>query len=67
MTRIIMEGQQSLHIDGYKGIISFSDTTICIRCKNKKLEVVGKDLKIESFTGTWMQIVGLIISISWIT
>lgn len=67
MTRIIMEGQNSLHIDGYKGIVSFSDSTICIQSKNNKIEIVGKDLIIESFTGTWMKIVGVIISINWIT
>lgn len=66
MTRIILYEQKSMHIDGYKSILSFADETICILCKKKVLEITGTGLYIASFNGIEMTVNGLISGIRWI-
>lgn len=66
MTRIILYEQKSMHIDGYKNIISFSNETICIQCRKRILEISGKGLYIASFNGIEMTVNGSISGIRWI-
>lgn len=66
MTRIILHDQKSMHIDGYRNILSFADDTICILCKKKVLEISGNGLYIASFNGIEMTVNGSISGIRWI-
>ncbi len=66
MTRIILYDQKSIHIDGYKNIISFGDDRICIQCRKNAVEITGDKLFISSFSGIEMTIGGKITGIRWI-
>lgn len=66
MTQVILYGNKSVHIDGYKSIITFDSERLCISCKNKILEIKGKELIIDSFTGVCMNISGYISDVSWV-
>ncbi len=66
MTRIILYDQKSMHIDGYKNILRFSEEKIYIQCKEQILEVSGSKLYISSFNGIEMTINGMISGIKWI-
>ena len=65
MTRVTLLDQKSVHIDGYKSIISFDDLHISIKCHKKNLEINGENLRITSFNGIQMQISGCISEIKW--
>lgn len=66
MTRIILYDQKSIHIDGYKSIVSLDHSRICIQCSKKAVEICGEDLFISSFSGIEMTVGGLITGIRWI-
>lgn len=66
MTQIIIYDNKSVHIDGYKSIITFDSERLCISCKNRILEIKGKGLQIDSFTEVCMNISGYICDISWV-
>ncbi|MBQ9277314.1 MAG: YabP/YqfC family sporulation protein [Lachnospiraceae bacterium] len=65
MTQIILYGNKSIHIDGYKCIVSFTSKQLSVKCRNKTLNIKGCDLKIDSFTSVYMVISGTIDDISW--
>ena len=65
MTQIILYGNKSVHIDGYKCIINFTSSRLSIRCKEKVLIIKGSNLMIDSFTSVYMVVSGIIDDISW--
>lgn len=66
MTRVVLLEQKSIHIDGYKSILSLNEETICIQCKKKILEISGRKLVIDTFNGIEMTISGFISGIRWL-
>lgn len=66
MTRITIIDQKSVHIDGYKGIISFSDKEATINCGKRVIGIFGNNLLVASFNGIQMEITGRIYEVKWI-
>lgn len=66
MTRVVLLDQKSIHIDGYKSILSLNEEVICIQCKKKILEISGRKLVIDTFNGIEMTISGFISGIRWL-
>ena len=66
MTQVILYGNKSVHIDGYKSIITFDSNHLCVNCKDKILSIKGSNLRINSFSGVCMVISGKIDDISWV-
>ncbi len=65
MTQIILHGNKSVHIDGYKCINNFTSKQLSVKCKEKDLIIRGCNLRIDSFTSVYMVISGTINDISW--
>ena len=65
MTQIILYDNKSVHIDGYKNIITFNSDHLCVSCKNRILEIYGNNLQIDSFTEVCMVVSGKIDNICW--
>ncbi|MBR1815486.1 MAG: YabP/YqfC family sporulation protein [Lachnospiraceae bacterium] len=65
MTQVILYDDRTVHIDGYKNIISFDSEHMCIRCKDKVLDIKGKNLQIDSFSEVKMVISGVISGLEW--
>ena len=65
MTQVILYDDTTVHIDGYKNIINFDSVHICIRCKDKILNITGKNLQIDSFSDVKMVISGVISGLEW--
>ena len=66
MTQVILYDDKTVHIDGYKNIISFDSEHMCIKCKDKVLDITGKNLQIDSFSEVKMVISGRINNIGWL-
>lgn len=66
MTRVILFDKKSVHIDGYKSIISFDEENVRLQCSKCILEVYGSKLYIASFTGIEMEIKGVIEGVRWL-
>lgn len=43
-------GQNAVRIENYLGIIEYSDIRLLLQCKKCRLEVIGNNLFIESYT-----------------
>lgn len=65
MTQVILFDDKSVHIDGYKNIISFNSEHMCIRCRDKVLDIRGNNLQIDSFSEVKMVISGVISGLEW--
>ncbi|RHP35781.1 sporulation protein [Lachnotalea sp. AF33-28] len=61
--QIYMNGNQSLYIENYKGLIHYTDQLIRIQAKKYKISVVGQELNIAAYTNEEMQITGFITDI----
>ena len=65
MTQVILFDDKSVHIDGYKNIISFNSEHMCIRCRDKVLDIRGNNLQIDSFSEVKMVTSGVISGLEW--
>ena len=64
-TVVTIEGNKTLYIDNYKGIITYTDKTIVVLCKKYKIQIEGKNLQIEYYTNMDMKIQGNISCIKY--
>lgn len=65
MTKIILIDDKTIHIEGYKHIISMEKDVVCLLCKKKKLLIFGSDLKIEMLSAIELNINGVITKVEW--
>ncbi|MBQ9609986.1 MAG: YabP/YqfC family sporulation protein [Lachnospiraceae bacterium] len=65
MTQVVLYDDKTVHIDGYKNIINFNSEHMCIRCRDKVLNIKGKNLQIDSFSEIKMIISGVILCLEW--
>lgn len=63
---ISMTGNREITIENIKSIINFQPDTIILQCKKNRIQIVGRNLKIESYTNDEIRIIGLIIEIKFI-
>lgn len=66
MTRTILVDDKSMHIEGYKHIVSMTEMGISIDCGKKHLKISGQKIKIEILNSMELNIYGLIDKIEWI-
>ncbi len=65
MTRLMLMDNKKAYVDGYKSIISIEDNEIRIMCHDRVLIISGEKLRITSFTGIEMTVVGKLCNVSW--
>ena len=65
MTKIILIDDTTIHIEGYKNIITMESEQVCIQCQKKRLMIYGEKLKIETFSNVELNVYGLITKIEW--
>ena len=63
---ISMTGNQEIIIENIKSIINFQSDIIILQCKKNRVEIVGNNLKIESYSNEEIKIIGLITEIKFI-
>lgn len=61
-----MTGQNSINIGNYLGIIEYSETRLLVQCKHCRLEVIGRNLYIESYAKDEMHLKGYIEQVHYI-
>lgn len=62
---ISMIGNREIIIENMKGIISFQPDIIILQCKKNRIQIMGNNLKIESYTNEEIKIIGLINEIKF--
>lgn len=60
-------GRYEVRIENYKGILSYTDTTVRIQAKTFYVCIEGKRLEIAYFTEQEMKITGMIAGVSYQT
>ena len=63
---ISMTGNQEIIIENIKSIINFQSDIIILQCKKNRVQIVGNNLKIESYSNEEIKILGLITEIKFI-
>lgn len=63
---ISMTGNQEIIIENIKSIINFQSDIIILQCKKNRVQIVGNNLKIESYSNEEIKIIGLITEIKFI-
>ena len=64
-TIVTIEGDKTLYIENYKGIITYTDKTIVVLGKKNKIQIEGKKLQIEYYTNLDMKIQGNISCVKY--
>ena len=64
-TIVTIEGDKTLYIENYKGIITYTDKSIMILGKKNKIQIEGKNLQIEYYTNIDMKIKGSISCVKY--
>ena len=62
---ISMTGNREIIIENMKSIITFQSDTIILQCKKNRIQIMGNNLKIESYTNEEIKIIGLINEIKF--
>lgn len=65
MTQVHFYNHDSVHVDGYRNIVSFNDNEIVLRCKKNNLIIFGSKLQIVSFNGMEISVRGYIEGVRW--
>ncbi len=65
MTKIILIDEKTIHIEGYKHIITMDNEVVSLLCSKKRLVVSGSNLKIELLSSIELNIHGLITKVEW--
>lgn len=60
-----LTGQSEIHIENFKGILSFASDRIILNVQNGELEIIGECLDIKYYSNDEMKIHGLIKSINY--
>lgn len=63
--RIIMEGQNHLIVENYKGICSYTEHQITLLVNRRKLIITGKRLCIQCYTKLEVEVSGIIEKIEY--
>ena len=58
-------GFNQLTIENHKGILAFSDSCVCVRCRDCTLKLTGSALEIKDFSQNLIIIYGNILGISY--
>lgn len=58
-------GRNSLYIENYKRILLFQKENIVIQCKCYRIEICGKNLKLEYYNDTELKVTGVFDGISF--
>ena len=66
MTRIILQDNKSVHIDGYKRILNYDKESIKLLCSKKIIEIYGNNLNVIYFTSIQIEIEGMIDGVKWL-
>lgn len=64
-TIVTIEGDKTLYIENYKGIITYTDKIIIVLGKKNKIQIEGKNLQIEYYTNIDMKIQGNISCVKY--
>lgn len=62
---ISMTGNREIIIENMKSVITFQSDTIILQCKKNRIQIMGNNLKIESYTNEEIKIIGLINEIKF--
>lgn len=60
---VSMIGRRAVYVENYRSILLYTDTRLKIQGKDCKLNIQGKRLLIEYYTGDDMKVTGLIESL----
>lgn len=60
---ISLIGRRAVYIENYRSILLYTDTRVKLQGKNCKLNIQGKRLLVEYYTGDEMKVTGLIQSV----
>lgn len=60
---VSMIGRRAVYVENYRSILLYTDTRLKIQGKGCKLNIQGKRLLIEYYTGDDMKVTGLIESL----
>ena len=65
MPVLTVTGQTELYLENYRGIAEYTDTFVHVRTKTGQIQVNGRGLKIEYYTGDEMKVSGEICTIEY--
>ena len=63
MTRIVINENKSVYVDGYRHILKYDEDEIVLKLSKKQLHIKGNELTITSFCNTEFLITGNIMNI----
>lgn len=63
---ISMTGNHEILIENIKGIINFQSDIIILQCKKNRIQIVGNNLKIDSYSNEEIKVTGLVNEIKFI-
>lgn len=63
MTRIVINENKSVYVDGYRHILKYNEDEIILKLSKKQLLIKGSELTITSFCNTELLIKGNILNI----
>ena len=66
VTLVHITDTEELVVEGYKGIVEYTDTTIRLLTHKFMLKISGKNLEIESIATEYISIIGEIAGVEYI-
>ena len=66
MPLLTLEGNRSLSIVNHRGILKYCDSAIVIAAKAYRIQIIGRNLSIQKFSGDLIELTGYIKEISFL-
>ena len=63
---ISMTGNHEILVENIKSIVNFQSDVIILQCKKNRIQIIGNNLKIESYSNEEIKVIGSITEIKFI-